>query len=29
VLGWLAHRVVVMEDTSLRPVQAPGEGATG
>jgi len=29
VLGWLAHRIVVMDDTSLRPVQAPGEGATG
>jgi aquaporin Z len=29
LLGWIAHRIVVMEDTSLRPVQAPGEGATG
>jgi len=29
LLGWIAHRIVVMEDTSLRPVQASGEGATG
>jgi aquaporin Z len=29
VLGWVAHRIVVMDDTSLRPVQAPREGATG
>ena len=29
VLGWLAHRVVVLGDTSLRPVDAPREGAPG
>ena len=29
VLGWLAHRVVVLGDTSLRPVDAPREGAAG
>ena len=29
VLGWLAHRVVVLGDTSLRPVEAPREGAAG
>ena len=29
VLGWLAHRVVVLGDTSLRPVEAAREGAAG
>ena len=29
VLGWLAHRVVVLGDTSLRPVDASREGASG
>ena len=29
VLGWLAHRVVVLGDTSLRPVEASREGAAG
>lgn len=29
VLGWLAHRVVVLGDTSLRPVDASREGAPG
>jgi aquaporin Z len=29
VLGWIAHRVVVLGDTSLRSGTATGEGATG
>ena len=29
VLGWLAHRVVVLGDTSLRPVDASRGGASG
>ena len=29
VLGWLAHRAVVLGDTSLRPVDASREGASG